>query len=120
MLSLNEYETLWGVYCAASLFAIFAFWGLVNPLPGRPLRNLLRGLFAVFLLAPVDAAPASGDWAPAALVTFFGLFSPERVLPLVGPSFFFGAALVLILVLADFLILQSTKKVAPNLRGARY
>ena len=112
MLTPDEYLLVWAVYGGAALLAIVGFWGLVNWVPGRPVRNLLRGLFVVLLLTPVDIPPIDNEWAPATMTAFFGIVTHERVMPLVGPPYFFGVAAVLILVAVDFLLSSLRNKKA--------
>ncbi len=104
MLTPEEYKLAWAIYAAASVVVVICFWGLTRWVPTRPLRLLLRGLVAVMLLTPVNVQPTDSEWVPAVAASFFGMVAQENWLPVVGPSYFFGCAGVLVLVVLDALI----------------
>lgn len=112
MLTTEEYTLAWAIYLAASLLVVVCFWGLTRWVPLRPLRMLLRGLVAVVFLTPVDIPPADNEWAPAVAATFFGVVTQDNYLPLVGPSYFFTCAALLLLVVIDVLLTGGRDKKA--------
>lgn len=112
MLTPEEYKLAWIIYGVASLVVVMCFWGLTRWIPLRPLRLLLRGLVAVILFTPVDIPPVDSEWAPAVAATFFGVLTQDNFLPLVGPSYFFACAGLLVLVVLDALMFGLTDKKA--------
>ncbi|XOZ34295.1 hypothetical protein ACMDCT_03415 [Halomonadaceae bacterium KBTZ08] len=70
---LTEYNIAWTVYLAGFL-VVYRFWcRIVWWLPGRILRQFIKGVFAVVLLTPV-ASERAADWlVPAWLNLFYAI-----------------------------------------------
>lgn len=78
---LTEYNIAWAVYLAGFL-VVYRFWArIVWWLPGRILRQSMKGVFAVVLLTPVASERAAEWLVPGWLNLFYAILleQPEAI-----------------------------------------